>query len=358
MTDSKAKKKVETNPRRVGPKNPVKLPPLIRLPMPHEELVRQPKSKSDTDDTSSNAGPVFPASPVGNTAPTDNTGPTRQKGPASITSLALHETGPSPNAGPVAAARPEQGFSLLSSLPDVKGYMIWFHQVTDYLDRQLTPFEQCLYKQLYRLSWGFDQATCIIGFPKLSERTNMSETAARQAAKGLIKKGLVKKRGMVFGKGVEQGVEWEVYAPPALLKLKEETSRRVVRNAGPQLNVGPAGKTGPASSVPIKEINTQKENTQTQSEGVRSRFSLEECRQYAEHLQKSKQGITNPGGYATKIFRSGEVDSFIEAFLSPPSQLDISQCQDCRGSNFIYVDSTDHDKGVRPCSHNSLKRTT
>jgi hypothetical protein len=234
--------------------------------------------------------------------------------------------------------------------------MIWFHQVTDYLDRQLTPFEQCLYKQLYRLSWGFDQSTCIIGFPKLSERTSMSETAARQAAKGLIKKGLIKKRGMVFGRGVEQGIEWEVYAPPALLKHKEETNRRATQNTGPQLNAGLAANAGPVLAAPIKRTNTQKEITQTQA-GVSgaSRFNLEDCRRYANHLKQTGQGITNPGGYATKIYRSGEADAFIDVFLNPPTQLDVTKCPDCMGSGFVYIDSSDRDRGVKSCSHQSLK---
>jgi hypothetical protein len=350
MADSKTKQSEESKPRRVGPKHEVKLPTLRRLPMPHEELIRR-----QANSPAQNTGPIVNAGPLQEEGPVDTTGPSPQTGPMENTPVALRSKGPSLSTGPIGNAGPEREFSLLSSLPDVKGYMVWFHQVTDYLDRQLTPFEQCLYKQLYRLSWGFDQPTCIIGFPKLSERTNMSETAARQAAKGLIKKGLVKKRAMVFGKGVEQGIEWEVYAPPALLKHKEETNRRAVRNAGPELNTGPTVKTGPLLAAPIKEINTQKEITQTQA-GVRvgSCFSLEECRRYANHLKQTGQGITNPGGYATKIFRSGEADAFIEAFINPPVPLDISTCPTCRGSNFVYIDPSSPDLGVKPCRHEEL----
>jgi hypothetical protein len=319
--------------------------------MHHEELIRR-----QVNSPAQNTGPTLNTGPLNEEGPVNNAGPVPQTGPAGNVSIALRGTGPTLSAGPMPNAGPEREFSLLNSLPDVKGYMVWFHQVTDYLDRQLTPFEQCLYKQLYRLSWGFDQPTCIIGFPKLSERTNMSETAARQAAKGLVKKGLVKKRGMVFGKGVEQGIEWEVYAPPALLKYKEETKRRATRNAGLELNTGPAVNTGPLLVAPIKEINTQKEITQTQADvSVGSRFSLEECRRYANHLKQTGQGITNPGGYATKISRSGEADAFIEAFLNPPSPLDIGNCPACGGSNFVYIDANDPDRGVKPCRHIELR---
>jgi hypothetical protein len=67
------------------------------------------------------------------------------------------------------------------------------------------------------------------------------------------------------------------------------------------------------------------------------------------------QGITNPGGYATKIFRSGEADAFIGAFLNPSGQIGISKCEDCRGSGFIYIDQSNPDRGVRPCKHDRLK---
>lgn len=53
--------------------------------------------------------------------------------------------------------------------------------------------------------------------------------------------------------------------------------------------------------------------------GVASKFSLEECRAYANHLHLSGAGITNPGGYAKAIYRSGEDDDQIEAFLLPSS---------------------------------------
>jgi hypothetical protein len=90
---------------------------------------------------------------------------------------------------------------------------------------------------------------------------------------------------------------------------------------------------------------------------VGSRYSLEECRRYADHLQRTGQGITNPGGYATTIYRTGEADALIENFLNPETSetQDISKCPDCRGSNFIYIDPTNPDRGVRPCRHSGLK---
>jgi hypothetical protein len=93
---------------------------------------------------------------------------------------------------------------------------------------------------------------------------------------------------------------------------------------------------------------------------VGSMYSLEECRRYADQLQRTGQGITNPGGYATTIYRTGEADALIEKFLNPKASetQDISKCPDCRGSNFIYIDPTNHDRGVRPCKHSGLKKIT
>jgi hypothetical protein len=111
---------------------------------------------------------------------------------------------------------------------------------------------------------------------------------------------------------------------------------------------------GGVKSEPNK-VNTQKENTQTQ-EGVRagSRFTIEECRKYAKHLQSTGQGINNPGGYATTIHRTGEADILIENFLNPatPTQVDTSQCPDCQGSGFYYPNGPA--SGVAKCKHEKL----
>jgi hypothetical protein len=54
-----------------------------------------------------------------------------------------------------------------------------------------------------------------------------------------------------------------------------------------------------------------------------SKFTIEECRKYAKHLQATGQGINNPGGFATTIHRTGNVDAVIEEFLSrTPEQVE------------------------------------
>jgi hypothetical protein len=86
-----------------------------------------------------------------------------------------------------------------------------------------------------------------------------------------------------------------------------------------------------------------------------SKFSLDECRRYAEHLQKSGQGITNPGGYATTIFRTGEADVLIEEFLNPGSvaNLDSGRCPDCRGMGYFYPEGLERGAVAR-CKHPRL----
>jgi len=308
-------------------------------------------SESPTSDKgpSSDIGPLLDEGPAQTKGPIRRKGPARKDGPAKSASLALQIDGPLPDVGPSPYTGPTPDFSLLTSLPDVDGFVFWFHQLTDYLCRQLTPPEQAIYLQLYRLSWGFGGPRCIVGFPKLAERSGMSESGARLAATGLIKKGLVRKLGMVFGRNVEQGIEWEVFEPPALIKF------RTSRNKGPASGEGPTSDNGPSRRTPIKDLK-EKENTQTQtSVSVGSRFTLEECRKFADHLKKSGQGITNPGGYATTIFRTGEADEIIEAFLNPPATNDFSNCPDCAGQGWYYPEG--FDKGAKRCKHQRLHLT-
>ncbi len=89
--------------------------------------------------------------------------------------------------------------------------------------------------------------------------------------------------------------------------------------------------------------------------GVGSKFTLEECRQYAAHLHETGQGITNPGGYATTIHRSGEADTLIDKFFQPQAStksLDTSKCPDCQGTGFWYPQG--REQGVSKCKHARL----
>jgi hypothetical protein len=203
---------------------------------------------------------------------------------------------------------PPAPLNLLASVPDIKGEARIPHRYSDYLCRMLKPDEQAVYWQLYRLSWGWGKDTCFISNPKLSERSNVPLSSMKRAVAGLVSKGLVEKTGQTNGYGKEQGVEYRL---PRLDWQPTASSQ-------PRLSSQP--------SVAPNKLKAIKENTQTQApdsttadEGVRSgvragsRFSLEECRSFAESLRA--EGIQNPGGYATSIHRSGEADDRVEAFL-------------------------------------------
>jgi hypothetical protein len=100
------------------------------------------------------------------------------------------------------------------------------------------------------------------------------------------------------------------------------------------------------------ESTPKRENNDT----AKSKFSIDECRRYAEHLKATGQGITNPGGYATKIHRTGEADASIQTFLKPVpplKQVDISQCPDCKGTGYYYPKGIEH--GVARCKHEALR---
>jgi hypothetical protein len=132
---------------------------------------------------------------------------------------------------------------------------------------------------------------------------------------------------------------------------RSDSNRSVIDDPLSEIDRG-----GGSDFDPIIKINSSIETTHTpRSVSVGSRFSLEECRRYAEQLKQTGQGITNPGGYATKIFRSGEADAFIDAFLNPPTPIDIAKCPACGGSNFVYIDTKDPDRGVKPCRHVELR---
>ncbi len=119
---------------------------------------------------------------------------------------------------PESAIPKDTTVDLMASLPESEGYTKLFNQVVDFLYPQLDPAEQAIHLQLYRLSWGYNKSTCIIGLPKLGQRSGMSSTAAQQAVNRLIKKGLIKKIRVILGKGQDQGVEYWVAPPPSLVK--------------------------------------------------------------------------------------------------------------------------------------------
>lgn len=108
-------------------------------------------------------------------------------------------------------------YLLWDALSEQSGHNKLPNIIIDQICRQLTPNEQAVYQQLFRLSYGFGKDLCKIGLPKLAERSNMSQTAVQSAIKGLKTKGLIFKEGADFGKGREQGSVYRLPLPTSLI---------------------------------------------------------------------------------------------------------------------------------------------
>jgi hypothetical protein len=242
----------------------------------------------------------------------------------------------SPLSQPTLSQPTTSTLNLLDHVPDTAGYTKTPNRYYDYLCGQLSPDEQAVYSQLFRLSHGHGKDTCFISNGRLSERSNVPLSTLKRVVLKLAGKGLVAKVSATHGPGKEQGITYRV---PALNQPK--ASQPVLSQP----------------TVAHNKDHTHKE-THTQA-GVRagSRFTLEECRRYAEHLRSTGQGINNPGGYATTIKRTGEADESIAAFLAPAESqpvIDASACPDCNGTGFWRPGG--EGKGVAKCKHSNLKK--
>lgn len=329
----KPKIEPEEKYQRPGPKKPMRLQVPDRR-LPHDDLIK-PLA-------------IAPTAVATTAAVEDKPSPSPPDSPPPDDSLSKHasigyQIDRQPAEG--SPSRGDRPANLWASVPVVKGHTKLYHMITDHLYRHLDPYEQAVYTQLYRLSWGYGKDTCNISNPKLAERANLKLTVLRRAVADLERKGLVEKVAYRFGKNKEQGIDYRLPLPDSLSRPGRLSSSDSLSPDGPiketVFSKDPHTK-APASPSPV-------------GVGVGSRFSLEQCRAYADHLHKTGQGIKQPGAYATTIFRSGEADTLIEAFLFPPAQIDISQCPDCEGRAFVYVDPQNHDKGVRPCKHEKLR---
>lgn len=259
--------------------------------------------------------------------------------PPPTTPLAPRADAPPPTDSPPSNASPPYGVDLWQAIDDVHtGHVKLFTVITDTLLPQLSAFEQIVYIHLYRLSWGYRKPTCKIGLSRLAARCGIKQTALRETINKLENKNLIRRVSHEFGKNREQGTVYRVSLPDALS-----------RSVSPPFNDSP-----PRSDTIIDK--TQIDTHTTEGVRVSSRFSLAECRRYAESLRAD--GITNPGGYATKIHRSGEADELIAKFLEPVESakpFDVSGCPDCHGTGFYEPGGAG--KGVAKCKHKHLLET-
>ena len=160
--------------------------------------------------------------------------------PAEVTSLSSGEPPPRPVASPSQPDSPsteaspsiEASPNLLDAIPEVRGHMQLPHRYTDHLPRWLSPDEQAVYLQLYRLSWGWGRDVCFISNPKLAERSGVPETSMRRAVKKLIGKGLIEKTDRRFG-GTEQGIEYRVFSLDRLTNRDRASNMDSPSNTAP-----------------------------------------------------------------------------------------------------------------------------
>ena len=253
-----------------------------------------------------------------------------------------------------------------------KGYYSVFNDISDRLipQLQLDPYQQAVLQRLYRLSRGWKSEECEVGLGTLAKFCVMSRSQVQRSVAKLIEKGLVESLGS-SKKGGKEGNRYKVL--PGLKSMPRQTIAnptivskttvgdtivREVKTSSPENTVVSQGIVPRGTN---KNSNKElKNNTHTEpSVGVGSKFTIEECRKYARHLQSTGQGINNPGGYATTIHRTGEADMLIETFLRPESpslslNLDTSQCPDCHGSGFYYPKGVEG--GVARCKHEQLRK--
>jgi hypothetical protein len=238
-----------------------------------------------------------------------------------------------------------------------RGYFPIYNDITDRMIREMTldVYEQSVLLKMYRESRGWKSEECEISHAEIVRSCNISKSQSQRTLAKLSSKGLIVNMGR--SKSGPERNRFKVLPGLPVVPQKNIFREDISREEAdvPQENK--------VSGQDISYANTNKNNnkelvnTHTQpGVGVGSKFTLEECRRFAENLQKTGQGINNPGGYATTIFRSGEFDAQIEAFLNPPNPsaaLKADSCPDCSGSGYYYPEGVE--KGVKICKHEKLK---
>lgn len=250
---------------------------------------------------------------------------------------------------------------------EAKGYYPIYNDISDRIipELELNPYEQSVFQRLYRLSRGWKSDECEVGLGTLAKHCVMSRSQVQRSIARLIEKGLIENLGSTK-KGGKEGNRYRVLSGSPTSFRQTIPPETIVQKGIPDQTIVSQDETSVSETTVVYQgivtgstnKNSKKDllNTHTQTDVcVSSKFSLEECRRYADHLQKTGQGISNPGGYATTIFRSGEADAQIQAFLNPPPPFEIGNCPDCGGTGYYYPEGVE--KGVKLCKHERLKGT-
>ncbi|MCP9496292.1 MAG: hypothetical protein MSG64_17760 [Pyrinomonadaceae bacterium MAG19_C2-C3] len=240
---------------------------------------------------------------------------------------------------PVRKTQPLSKSEPVKLLPPDTPHLRFPYELLDHLLKDLKPAPRVVMERLYRLSAGWDSNECVVSIAKLCEHCQIEPTQIRKHLVTLESYGFIQRiENVVGGRDLSlRGVRFKVLLPRIPL-LKNEPVRKM-----PPL----------AESEPNKETHNKETHTNTEGVCVLSCFTLQECRKYAESLRA--EGITNPGGYATKIHRSGEADELIAEFLEPvrsTKPIDVSRCPDCAGTGWRHPNGVGG--GVVKCKHEHL----
>jgi hypothetical protein len=324
--------------------------------IPHETIVETSISQQ-----------TIPYQTIPKQAYAEDTAPTTTESPSTVT------TEEQPKLHPATKIKGRNKKSTLShetivqqtTVNKSKGYYPVYNDISDRIipEFQLNPYEQAVFQRLYRLSKGWKSDECEVGLGALAKHCVMSRSQVQRSISKLIEKGLIENLG-ITKKGGKEGNRYRVLTGSNSTSESTIPYETIVEETIPDGTIVSQDATSTHETTVVSQGivqgNTNKNNykellnTHTQTGvGVGSKFSLEECKRFAEHLQKTGQGITNPGGYATIIFRSGEADAQIEAFLNPPESFAAGSCPDCGGSGYYYPEGLG--KGVKICKHEKLK---
>lgn len=149
-----------------------------------------------------------------------------------VSQLAPSQPTEPPLASPVSQptmSQPDTGhLDLLKSAPDSAGYTKTPNRIYDHLCSVMTPDEQAVYFQLFRLSWGHNKDTCFISNARLSERSSVPLSTMKRVVAQLVGKGMIEKTGTTHGPKKEQGVNYRVPAVSQLGVSQPTTSQPTV----------------------------------------------------------------------------------------------------------------------------------
>ncbi|NKB71918.1 MAG: hypothetical protein GKR89_32990 [Candidatus Latescibacteria bacterium] len=205
-------------------------------------------SKNDTvveNDTVSNTDTV-PQTPTQKNAPKRK--PRRTKKPTPLKAAATE-----PGIAEVLTRNGNQPVTLHG------GYTAVLWSVHDILAPHQTMSEQALYQHLYRLSYGFGNTHCFVGYEKLRQRCQATTNTLKRAVAGLVDKGHIAVLENVNTRTLK-GTVYQVLLPGDIKGLKDELEAyEAQRQEGREKASNSQGETLGEGNTSTKTPNTTEE---------------------------------------------------------------------------------------------------